>query len=94
MSEALSALWTAKCLPKRPQQEMLDMVAYKLRVMLSHIRIKYDSASRDDALADVFAIMDGKEHEHHPRKWRRMERLKSRPCPFGELSFARRARCS
>ena len=77
----------AACLLKaKSSDEILEMQAYKIRCMGSHIREKHDShkpgTSLPPWLQKLFDMMrKGRQVENH-KKSRRQERLWKRPCPF------------
>ena len=68
--------------------EGLRLMAYKIRVMLSHVRITHDGASKTDKLHNLqplFEVMtaaDARGEVTHAKKLRRTERLQLRPHPF------------
>ena len=73
---------------QKPEEEMPLMV-YKLRVMLSHCRLKYDGFKAEqgavppDGFADLFSVMDEPaDPVPKTKKARRDQRLSSRPHPF------------
>ena len=67
--------------------ETCELLAYKLRVMTSHVRQCFDRTGKDEAhlLAPVFAEMSAASSERDPRVLRRQTRLNRRPCPFHPL---------
>ena len=78
--EGLQGLFDAACLGSRDSGEMADLTAYKVRCMLSHLRIKNDSASKDPQFKEIFDLMASP--EARPQKSRRLARLQHRPNPF------------
>ena len=69
----------------RPVDEVKSLIAYKLRVMLAHIRSKFDSQTPGSSLPgleQVFEVLQSPARATHARKARRIERLGHRPHPF------------
>ncbi len=69
----------------KPYEELVETIAYKMRVMLSHVRLSYDSSKNDEhhSLASIFEIMkDPPSCSNDARRSRRQQRLMSRPRPF------------
>ena len=64
--------------------ETCELLAYKLRVMASHVRQCFDRTDKDEThvLAPVFAEMSAASAAKDPRVIRRQGRLNRRPCPF------------
>ena len=60
--------------------EACSIMAYKLRVMLAHIRRKFDAGTEHTWLSSMFEHM--KEQSKDPANNKRVERLGSRPNPF------------
>jgi hypothetical protein len=71
---------------QKPLDEIIDLIAYKIRVMLAHLRLSFDSSQNDKnhPLKDVFACMQTATSScsSNARKARRQERLGKRPHPF------------
>ena len=65
----------------KPADEVINIIAYKLRCMLLHMRIKYDCGTTCAAFDNMFQMMQKPCGENSKRS-RRLERLQSRPCPF------------
>ena len=64
---------------KRSQMDQYTMVAYKIRVMLSHIRTKYDAQDTEEPPAELrapFEIMKTKMPRDSAKKLRREQRRK------------------
>ena len=90
------AIWDADLQPKllsntvalgKPIEEVVAIIAYKLRVLLAHYRLKYDSHTpglpAPSGLENVFDRMQAPSHyQPSSKRARRMERLSSRPHPF------------
>ena len=71
----------------RPADDVRNHVAYKLRVMLAHVRIKYDTSSatsKPSTLSPIFALMGKgpRGESSDARSQRRAKRLSKRPHPF------------
>ena len=67
--------------------EIRMLVAYKIRVMLAHVRIKHDSwtaAAKPSPLDVLYGVMSKPKNDTHTdvRTQRRARRLATRPCPF------------
>jgi hypothetical protein len=77
---------SAMAAKRMPMDELVTIMCYKLRVMLSHVRYAFDSqrpGTLDHPLQEVFAIMDSPTHQGGTaRKQRRLDRLGRRPNPF------------
>ena len=66
-------------------EQVIGMLAYRVRVMLSHVRACYDRSKGEldgHALASVFHEMATGQHAPDPRVQRRQTRLGKRPHPF------------
>ncbi len=85
--------WNAMLLGKtigeqRTEDEILGLISYKIRVMLSHVRIIYDAHDPQQgrhALQDIFEVISGAAkipQVMDARKARRMDRISRRPNPF------------
>ncbi len=85
-SDNLELLLTAKTLiHNKTMDETLALMAYKVRVMLSHVRVKFDSHVAGTACPPGFDKIFETMSMPRPttsRRTRRMERLSSRPNPF------------
>ena len=81
-AEGLKGLFDAACLGKRDPDEMTQLIVYKVRCMLSHLRIKHDNATQDPQFKAIFEVMDATSSEVRPQKTRRLARLQHRPNPF------------
>ena len=71
----------------KPIEEVVAIIAYKLRVLLAHYRLKYDSHTpglpAPSGLENVFDRMQAPSHyQPSSKRARRMERLSTRPHPF------------
>ena len=67
----------------KDKDEVLQLMAYRLRVLLSHYRVKFDNGSQDEELQAVFSHMDGGTNAVWTAKQaRRAARLAKRPHPF------------
>lgn len=69
---------------QKPYEEIVDHIAYRVRVMLSHIRIVFDASGEDKhhPLASIFSVMNKPNTLFDARKVRRQQRLNNRPHPF------------
>ena len=86
-SASLRDLLQAKTLVlHKPLEEVVALIAYKLRVMLAHVRTKWDSivpgSVPPSGFEGIFAILEQPQPAWSARKVRRTERLKRRPHPF------------
>ena len=83
----LEPLFTAKVmLHKKEVDEAVMITAYKIRVMLAHIRVTFDAQNLESpappCLKKIFEAMHTLQPACTAKKARRMERLGSRPHPF------------
>ena len=80
-AEGLDQVLIAKSLKHhRPTDEVRALTAYKLRVMLAHCRMKYDSSAvPPEGLHKVFELLQSSSAGVPPKKARRMARLSKSP---------------
>ena len=93
------AIWDADLQPKllsntlalgKPIEEVVAVIAYKLRGLLAHYRLKYDNHTpglpAPWGLENVFDRMQAPSHSQpSSKRARKMERLSSRPHPFAHF---------
>ena len=66
-----------------PPQELVQLISYKLRVMCSHLRLKFDGGHAvPERLHNVVQRMRDPPQATSHRKRRRQQRLATRPHPF------------